>query len=530
MKNAVGRDIPDFLLQGGREAFSGNNRMDGLIYRKSGPSVRAAVKPSDSKLLGSIREAVARCGLKDGMTVSFHHHFRDGDYVVNMVMREIESLGIKGITVAASSLGDAHDPLAAMIESGVVTGIQTSGIRGKIGDAVSCGKLKGIAVLRSHGGRVRAIEYGEVHIDVAFIGAPTSDEYGNARGKGGKSDCGVLSYAMADAKHADHVIVITDTLVPFPNLPPSIDGVDVDYVVAVDEIGDPKKIASQALRMTQDPRDLMMAERCAVVMAATQYFKDGFSFLTGAGGPSLAVNRFLEPMMNERGIKMRWALGGITQPTVDLLNKGLIDCVADTQDFDVASVRSVHSHPRHFEISTSQYANPMNKGAFVNKLDFVILAALEIDVSFNVNVVTGSDGVLRGAPGGHPDAACGAKCTIIVAPLVRGRIPTVCDRVVTVTTPGESIDVLVTDYGIAVNPARGDLADAIAAAGIPLVSIEDLKTKAYSIVGAPDDVEFDDRVVAVMEARDGTILDVVRKVKKFDIGVDDSEVGSGAKS
>jgi citrate lyase subunit alpha/citrate CoA-transferase len=517
MKNAVGRDIPEFLLQNGREAFGGNNCMDGLIYTKPGPSVRAAVKPQGSKVVESLREAISLCGLKDGMTVSFHHHFRDGDYIVNMVMREIEALGIRDITIAASSLGDAHDPVAAMIESGVVTGIQTSGIRGKMGETVSGGKLKNIAVLRSHGGRVRAIERGEVHIDVAFIGAPTSDEYGNARGKGGKSDCGVLSYSMADARYADRVVVITDTLVPFPNLPPSIEGADVDCVAVVDAIGDPKKIASQALRVTQDPRDLMMAENCARVMAATPYFKDGFSFQAGAGGPSLAVNRFLEPMMTERDIKMQWALGGITQPTVDLLNKGLIDCIADTQDFDVASVKSVHSHPRHCEISTSQYANPMNKGAFVNKLDFVILAALEIDVNFNVNVVTGSDGVLRGAPGGHPDAAAGAKCAIIVTPLVRGRIPTVCDRVVTVTTPGESVDVLVTDYGIAVNPARQDIKDALEASGIPLVTIEALRDRAYSITGAPDDVEFEDRVVAVMEARDGTILDVVRQVKKFEL-------------
>jgi citrate lyase subunit alpha/citrate CoA-transferase len=453
----------------------------------------------------------------DGMTVSFHHHFRDGDYIVNMVMKEIEALGIRDITIAASSLGDAHDPVAAMIESGVVTGIQTSGIRGKMGEAISKGLLKNIAVLRSHGGRVRAIERGEVHIDAAFIGAPTSDECGNARGKGGKSDCGVLSYSMADARYADRIVVITDTLVPFPNLPPSIEGADVDFVVVVDEIGDPKRIASQALRMTQDPRDLMMAENCARVMAATLYFKDGYSFQAGAGGPSLAVNRFLEPMMEARGIKMQWALGGITKPVVDLLNKGLVNSIADTQDFDAASVQSVHSHPRHYEISTSQYANPMNRGAFVNKLDFVILAALEIDVDFNVNVVTGSDGVLRGAPGGHPDAAAGAKCTIIVTPLVRGRIPTVCDRVVTVTTPGESIDVLVTDYGIAVNPARRDIRESLEALGIPVTTIEALRDRAYSIVGAPDEVEFRDRVVAVMEARDGAILDVVRQVREFEM-------------
>ena len=512
MKNAIGRDIPDELLTNGREVYRSNNDRDGREYVKSGPKVRAYVKPQESKIVESIREAIIRCGLKDGMTVSFHHHFRDGDYIVNDVMKEVEALGIRDITIAASSLGSAHDPIAKMIEAGVVTGLQTSGIRGKMGEAVSAGKLKTPAVLRSHGGRVRAIEEGEVHIDVAFIGAPTSDEYGNARGKGGKSDCGVLSYAMVDARYADKVVVITDTLTPFPNFPPSIEAVDVDYVVVVESIGDPKKIASQAARMTQDPRDLMMAETCARVMAATPWFRDGYSFQTGAGGPSLAVNRFLEPLMNERGITMRWAIGGITQPTVELLNKGLIHTIVDTQDFDLAGVKSVHEHPRHFEISTSQYANPMNKGAFVNKLDFVILAALEIDTDFNVNVVTGSDGVLRGAPGGHPDAAAGAKCTIIVTPLVRGRMATVCERVVTVTTPGESVDVLVTDYGIAVNPARQDIAAALEAARIPTTTIQALKDKAYAIVGNPDPLVFEDRVVAVMEARDGTLLDVVRQI------------------
>ena len=516
MKNAVGRDIPESILTNGREVFQGNNYRDGYIYQKPGPKVRASVKPQASKLVESIREAVKLCGVKDGMTISFHHHFRDGDYVVNLVMQEIADMGIKDITIAASSIGSASDPVGKMIEDGVVTGLQTSGIRGKIGEAVSNGKLKTPCILRSHGGRVRAIESGEVHIDVTFIGASTSDEHGNARGKGGKSDCGGLSYSMVDARYADKVVVITDKLVEFPNFPPSIEAVDVDYVVVVDEIGNPKKIASKAARMTQDPRDLMMAEGCVKVMAATSYFKNGFSFQTGVGGPTLAVNRFLEPLMRERGIKMKWAIGGISAPMVNLLEKGLVECIVDVQDFDIESVSSIHTNPNHYEISTSQYANPMNKGAFVNKLDFVVLAALEIDTNFNVNVVTGSDGLLMGAPGGHPDASSGAKCAIIITPLVRGRIPCVCERVVTVSTPGESIDVLITDYGTAVNPRRQDLIDALTAAGIKLTSIEELKNKAYSMVGVPDDVQFHDRVVAIMEARDGTILDVVRQVKPYE--------------
>lgn len=516
MKNCIGREIPQSVLDMGYEPYAGAEAQGvDKPFHRAGPRVKPCHGNEESKLVASLAEAIRLCGVRDGMTLSFHHHFRDGDYIVNMVMEEIVRMGLKDITIAASSLGTAHDPVAEYIEQGIVTGLQTSGIRGRIGEAVSNGKLKTPAILRSHGGRIRAIERGEVHIDIAFIGAPTADCMGNAKGTGGKSDCGVLSYAMADAKYADHVIVITDTLVDYPNFRPSIEAIDVDYVVVVDEIGNPKKIASQAARMTQDPRDLMMAKSCASVMAATPYFKDGFSFQTGAGGPSLAANRFIEPLLREMNIKIKWIIGGITQPAVDLLNKGLVETIVDAQDFDVPSIQSVRDNPNHYGISTAQYASPSNKGAFVDKLDFVILAALEIDTDFNVNVITGSDGVLRGAPGGHPDAAAGAKCTVIVTPLVRGRMATVCEHVVTVTTPGECVDVLVTDYGIAVNPRRPDLVEALSNAGLSLCSIESLKEEAYHIVGRPDDLEFEEKIVAIMEARDGTVLDVVRQIKPF---------------
>ena len=512
MKNAVNRNIPDELLVNGREVFQGSAHRDQASYRKVAPKSTLHTGQMDTKVLPSIRDAIQAVGFRDGMTVSFHHHFREGDFVVNMVMKEIVEMGFKDITIAASSLGQAHDPVAQYIEEGIVTGIQTSGIRGRMGEVVSYGKLKTPAILRSHGGRVRAIEEGEVHIDVAFIGAPTSDCMGNARGKGGKSDCGVLGYSEVDARYADKVVVITDCLVDFPNFPPSIQATYVDHVVVVDEIGNPKKIASSAARYSTDPRDLLMAEYCAKVIEATPYFKDGFSFQTGAGGPSLAANRYLEPILLKHGIKLGWIIGGISMPAVDLLNKGLVGALIDTQDFDITGVQSVHTHPNHYEMSTSQYASPSNKSAFVNSLDYVILAALEVDTDFNVNVITGSDGVLRGAPGGHPDTAAGSKCCIIVTPLVRGRMATICEEVVTVTTPGENVDVVVTDYGIAVNPRRPDLLEALRKTNLPLKTIQELQQEAYAMVGTPDPLPFKDRIVAILEARDGTILDVVRQI------------------
>lgn len=126
---------------------------------------------------------------------------------------------------------------------------------------------------------------------------------------------------------------------------------------------------------------------------------------------------------------------------------------------------------------------------------------------------TQSPGVVRGAPGGHPDTAAGSKCCIIVTPLTRGRMATICEQVVTVTTPGDCVDVVVTDYGVAVNPARQDIIECLDKAGIEHTSIEALKEKAYSLVGRPDDLQWEDRVVAIVEARDGTVLDVIRKIK-----------------
>ena len=452
------------------------------------------------------------------MTFSFHTELRDGDYVASMVAKVlVEEMGLKDITVAATSLGAAQDVIADYIEEGKIIGVQTSGVRGRIGEVISAGKLASPAIIRSHGGRPRAVEAGEVHIDIAFLAAASSDCCGNASGVGGKNNFGSFGFGTHDSHYADHTVIITDTLVDFPNLPSSVSAIDVDCVCVVDDIGDAKKISTKEARVTDNPRELMMAENVAKVIAATPYFKDGFSFQTGVGGPSLAVNRFLEEHMVEKNIKMKFALGGTSSSVCKLQDKGLVEHILDTQDFDQGAIDHIFKHPNHHETSLSEYANAANKGAYVNKLDYVVLSALEIDTDFNVNVITGSDGVLRGAPGGHPDTAAGSKCCIIVTPLTRGRMATVCDKVVTVTTPGDCVDVLVTDYGIAVNPLRPDLIKCLDKAGIPHKTIEELKEKAYSLVGTPDDLEWEDKVVAIVEARDGTILDVVRKIKPYSI-------------
>ncbi|ELQ6149890.1 citrate lyase subunit alpha [Cronobacter turicensis] len=466
------------------------------------------------KLCASLEEAVRKSGLRDGMTISFHHAFREGDRVINQVVATLAQMGFKNLTLASSSLMTCNDPLIEHIQSGVITRIYTSGMRGKLAEAVSHGLMAEPVQIHSHGGRVKLLQDGELKIDVAFLGVPCSDEFGNANGSHGKSCCGSLGYAMVDAQFARNVVLLTETLAPYPNMPASLSQDRVDFVVPVESVGDPAKISVGAARVTSNPRELMIARYAADVIEHSGYFKDGFSMQTGSGAASTACTRFMGEKMARHGIKARFALGGITGSLVDLHEKGLIEVLLDTQCFDSQAAASLARNPKHIEISTNVYASPASKAACCDKLDVVILSALEIDVGFNVNVITGSDGVMRGASGGHCDVAAAANLTIVVAPLLRSRIPTVVKRVTTRLTPGESIDVLVTDHGIAVNPARPEVRERLVAAGLNVVDIHALCERAVAIAGEPKPIEFTDRIVGVVRYRDGSVIDVVRQVKE----------------
>ncbi|MCF6166025.1 Citrate lyase alpha chain [Furfurilactobacillus rossiae] len=511
MKNNVNRELPDDVMSAlDYQPYQTTNIGNPDIQRVA-PSVH--VQTGDDKLVDSI-EDVVKATVKDGMTISFHHHFRNGDFVFNKVMRVIIDAGIKNLTLAPSSLtGVMNDMVIEAIKAGTVTNITSSGMRGSLGDFVSHGNLKNPVIFRSHGDRARAIEHGDIKIDVAFLGVPNADKLGNANGMDGKAVFGSLGYALMDAQYANKVVLLTDNLMPYPNTPASIRQTQVDYVVQVDQVGDPDKIGSGATRFTKDPKELKIASTVNDVIVNSPYFKDGFSFQTGSGGAALAVTRYLRQAMIDNKIKASFALGGITKPTTDLLNEGLIDRVMDVQDFDKGAADSMHTNPKQQEIDASWYADPDNKGAMVDQLDVVILSALEIDTKFNVNVMTGSDGVIRGAVGGHQDAAT-AKLTIISAPLVRGRIATVVPDVTTVVTPGDSIDVLVTEYGIAINPKRKDLQESLGhLAGVPVYTIDELQKMAAAKVGTPKPLEFTDRTVALVEYRDGSVIDAIHEVK-----------------
>jgi len=471
-----------------------------------------ARKPRDLKRCDSLQEAVRRSGLQDGMTISFHHAFRGGDLALNQVMETLAAMGFRPLTLASSSLTDCHAPLVEHIRHGVVSRIYTSGLRGPLADAVSRGLLAEPVQIHSHGGRVNLIESGELNIDVAFLGVPACDEFGNANGYSGEACCGSLGYARVDAEAAGTLVLLTEQILPYPHHPASLAQDRVDLVVQLERVGDADKIGADATRMTSNPRELLIARRAAEVIAGSGYFTDGFSLQTGTGGASLAVTRFLEDKMRARGIRAGFALGGITSTMVNLHEKGLIGKLLDVQSFDRAAAMSLARNPSHIEISANQYANFSSKGASVDRLDVVVLSALEIDTGFNVNVLTGSDGVLRGASGGHCDTAAAARLAIVVAPLVRGRIPTLVEQVTTCVTPGSSIDILVTDHGVAVNPARPELAQRLRQAGLEVVDIGWLRQRALQLTGEPAPIAFTDKVVAVVRYRDGSVIDVVHQV------------------
>jgi len=465
-----------------------------------------------SKVIRDVRRVLELVGIEDGATISFHHHLRDGDSCLLMIMDAIAEMGVKELVLAPSSLTNAHERLVDYIRDGTISKIYTSGLRGRLGRAISEGIMDTPVVIRSHGGRARAIESGDVNIDVAFVAVSEADEEGNANGLRGRNAFGSLGYALVDVRYAKKVVLITDNLKPFPLDTISIPQYLVDYVLVVDSIGDNSKIATGTTRLTRNPLDLRIAHYSAEVIANSGYLAPNFSFQTGASGAALATAMFVRDRMLEKGIKGNFVLGGITSYMVQMLEEGLFSVAFDVQSFDAAVTSSILKNHNHIEIDASFYANPRNKGCLVNRLDVVVLGAMEIDTDFNVNVLTGFNGVLQGASGGHEDTAFGSKLTVVVAPSFRMRIPTVKDRVSTVVTPGRDVDVFVTERGIAVNPRREELFDRLLKAGLPVMDMHSLKKKVESITGVPSPVTFGDKTVAIVEYRDGSVIDEVKQV------------------
>ena len=512
VKNAAGRRVPTEVNGKQQVPFQGVHgyRPEG---RRAAPAIASCSDyPMDgNKVVGSLREALEKAGLKDGMTLSSHHHFRNGDLVMNQVFDAAAELGAKDLMWFPSAAFPCHEPMIKHLDSGVIHHIEGS-LNGPLGKYASQGKMDGLAVLRSHGGRWQAVQDGEVHIDIAIIAAPTADAFGNATGDRGPSACGLLGFGLADSMYADKVIVVTDNLVPFPCVPWQIQGQNVDYVVVLDKVGEPEKIVSGTTQLTKSPDRLYIAELTARFVQAAGIMQDGFSFQGGAGGTSLAFAIYLKEMMKAAGVKARFVRGGSTKYLVEMLEEGLTDYILDGQTFDLEGVRSMRENSGHVNTSPFTSYNWHGKGNFASLLDVVVLGATEVDVNFNANVVTHSDGRLLHGIGGWQNCLF-SKCTILPIPSFRDRIPVIVDEVTTICGPGELIDVIITERGIAINPKRKDLIEATKNSSLPIRTIEQLKQEVDEIIGAkPKKPKLTDKVIAVIKWVDGTIIDSVYQV------------------
>lgn len=515
MRNSLGRELPEkiggYIVRPYTGEVSPAEPVPAVTRRT------VARNRGENKLLGSLREAIRAVGLRDGMTISFHHSFREGDQVVGQVMEAIRAEGIKGLRFAPSAVVNLRDfSLADCVRDGTIDRVEASGIRGELGDRLLDGSvgLTQPAILRPHGARPRAIESGELTIDVAFIAASAADGRGNSTGQIGKNPCGSLGYSFVDARNAGKVVVVTDTLVDYPCLPASIGQEFVDYVVQVEQVGDPAKIGAGAARLTKNPRDLAIAQRVADVIAASGRFREGFSFQTGAGAVSIACTKFLSQRMAERGVKASFALGGATAAIIDMYDAGQIRAVECSQSFDAVAAKAIWDRPGVVEIDNAAYSNAFSRGSFLDRLDFGVLGALEVDVDFNVNILTGASGRMMGGLGGGPDVAAGAAVSIVALPIVRGRIPSVVERTAACCTPGETVACVVTQAGVALNPRHRryeELRADLRQAGIKLTAIEELQRLAESITGRPREIPRTDRPAVVVEYRDGTVVDVLRE-------------------
>jgi citrate lyase subunit alpha/citrate CoA-transferase len=514
VKNAAGRLVPTEVNRQKQIPFQGINK-----YKPRGskakPPIRTCIDyPEDgNKVVKSIKEALKKAELKNGMTISTHHHLRNGDAVTNLLFDTIKKMGIKNIRWFPSASFPVHSHLIKYLEDGTIHHIEGS-MNGPLGKFTSEGKMKGIGVLRSHGGRYQAIQDGDVYIDIAVIAAPTADPFGNATGDRGPSACGLLGFALADSEYADRVIVVTDNLTPFPCVPWQIQGNNVDFVIKVDSLGDPAKIVSGTTQITKSPDRLLIAEYVAQFLDEGGIMKEGFSLQAGAGGINLAFLLFLKEKMKQKKIKARFMRGGSTKYLVEMLEEGLTDYILDGQTFDLEGVRSINENPNHVNTSPFTSYNFHGKGNFASMVDAVVLGATEVDVNFNANVVTHSDGYLLHGIGGWQNCLY-SKCTILAIPSFRDRIPVIVDKVTTLCGPGELIDVIITERGICINPKRKDLLKSFKNSKLPVRDIKNLKKEIDQICGgAPEKPRFNkDKLVAIIKWIDGTVLDSVFEIK-----------------
>lgn len=468
--------------------------------------------------------------INDGDTISYPHYYRTGDRGLERIVAGLREAGKKDIRLYANAIFDHTDPwLIQAFHDGILTGLYGNIYR-RFGAHVMSGELKPwITVGFSHGNRVRKLQTGEVHVKMAFAPVPIADIHGNANGIDGRGDqlCGPLGLAAADTEFADFTCLLAGTLSETLVVPAALSMENTDFVVPMEVPGLSAGIGSGSLdleRARGNPFNSRVAECVTGVMRAAGVVRDSFNFQVGSGAGLVVLNN-IRTMLRESGIRAGFAMGGVTSLHVDMLQEGTLRNLLHGQLFEPSArvISSLREDPAHVEITPGYYASVAGKECAVNLLDLAVLSALEVDLDFNLNTVC-ANGRIIGGIGGGQDVAAGAALAIIFLPLATGKngagFPKVVDRVYTRTTPGEVVDVVVTEEYAAVNPRsrspyRESILENAGREGLEILSIEELhlrsleKAKEWGAV--PARTETTENILHAVEWRDGTLLDVIRE-------------------
>lgn len=464
---------------------------------------------TNTKVIKDLDALFNYVNIHENKNISFHHHFRNGDYVLNYVLERYIKEEVKEINLFPSAIFPSYHTIVQLLENNQISNITTNYLNGPVADYISKNGLPGKLKMQTHGGRARAILEGHSKIDIAFIGVPYADQFGNAIGSKGENACGSLGYIIPDTKKAKIKVMITDTISEETIENPEIYADDIDYIILIDSVGDKKGIVSGTTEVTKNPIGVKIASNTSKLLNELGLIKQGFSFQSGAGGVSLRVTKDVKDIMIKEGIKASFFSGGITQYHVEMLEEGLVEKLYDVQCFDLEAISSLDRNESHIPISSSTYANPSDPSIVIKDLDIVILGATEIDKNYNVNVTTDSHGNLIGGSGGHSDTASESFVTVIVSPLIKGRIPIIKDRVTTITTLGKNVDVFVTERGIAINPKRTDLLEKLQHSKLKILTIDKLQEIAHNLTGVPQNNQKRDTIIGEVEDRSLEIIDYI---------------------
>jgi citrate lyase subunit alpha/citrate CoA-transferase len=528
--NALGRDVPvEYRPFRGPEIDYVPSFLP-EVYRGS---------RCETKVRSCLREAIERTGLANGDTISFHHALRNGDAVMETVMRELIDRGFSDLVLAPSSIFPCQIPvLLEAIGKGVIVRIRGGSVRGELGELIARGGMRTIFETRSHSGRAADIETGQLGIDVTFCAASSADRFGNFNGWMGKPNSmfGFPSFMVADAKFSRKgFVVMTDRL--SENIVPSVlmGMQNVTDVVVVDSIGDNHGLSSGETARTKVTPERSRALSNIVAVIKALGLKGRRPCVQLGSGMGLAA---IDHLARE-GIKIDMMIGGVTEDLIAAVNAGLVRLLYNGQCFDRTSaitMRSLWSHtvPMDMFMYGSPYRPPVT-----GMLDVGLLGAVEVDRNFDVNVTSFSNGIPAKAIGGHTDVARGASVVIVQAPLNRKGNVIVRDRVTTVSTPGRyCVDFVMTPKGLIVNdlPTNPkaernlELRKRMEDEGVTFLSMDEAIAHAKDLASefpTPIPPEFGERVVGVTLYSDGTALDSIREVTNIDEVLKEKQEGGG---